>query len=191
MSNFKSSLKKSLEDRPEVEWSLRPEVLLLPQIPKPLHGLAPRVILGNTWWNKIRQEAYRSTNYHCVSCGVHKTATKGPRWLEAHEVYKTDYELLRLYFLEAVPLCHFCHNFIHCGRLQALLDQGKITQQKFVSVIQHGERVLARAGLIKSKPYEGSFVENWSKWRLVLGRKMYRPLWKSEQEWLKHFECKE
>ena len=184
---FTDNLTKSLDTRPVVEWSRRPEILLLPQIPKPLHGLAPRVILGQKWWDETRQKAYKSTDLHCIACGVHKTKAKGPKWLEAHEVYRTDYLVGRMYFLEVVPLCHFCHNFIHQGRLQALLDKSQITHQKFTAIIRHGERVVLKAGLVKPPPYEGPMAE-WSQWRLVIGRKMYKPRFKSMQDWANHFD---
>jgi hypothetical protein len=92
-----------------------------------------------------------------------------------------------MYYVEAVPLCHFCHNYIHQGRLQALLDKHKITQQRFVAIIQHGERVLAKAGLRKPPPYKGPMVE-WKKWRLVVNGRMYKPKYPSEKAWTKHFE---
>lgn len=169
-----------------MEWTPRPEILLLPNIPKPLHGLAPRVILGDKWWNETRHAAYKSTDYHCIACGVHKLLARGPKWLEGHEVYRTDYVHGRMVYVEAVPLCNFCHNFIHSGRLQALLDKHKITQQRYTSIIQHGERILARAGLCKPRPYEGKVAE-WSKWRLVLNRRMYKPRFRSLEDWAKHF----
>lgn len=170
----------------EPQFKLRPEVLLLPQIPKPLHGLAPRVILGRQWWDQTRKEAYRSTWFHCISCGVHKTEAKLHKWLEAHEVYRTDYSVGRLYFIEAVPLCHLCHNYIHQGRLQALLDKRQITQHRYSMVIQHGERILASVGLKRDPPYEGPMAE-WSRWRLVIGRQMFKPKFKSLEEWAKFY----
>jgi hypothetical protein len=185
--SFASKLKKSIEDQPDMGWTPRPEVLLLPQIPKPLHGVAPRAILGSTWWNQTRQAAYKSTDFHCIACKVHKTKARGRKHLEAHEIYRTDYAVGRTYYVEAVPLCNYCHSFIHIGRLEALLKRGQITQQRYASVIQHGERVLALAGLIKPPPHEGPHVP-WSKWRLVLNGKMYRPIYRSEEEWLKHFD---
>jgi hypothetical protein len=110
--------------------------------------------------------------------------------MEAHEIYRTDYAIGRLYYLEAVPLCQFCHAFIHSGRLQALLDRNQITQQRYVAVIQHGERVLANAGLVKPKQYDGPIAE-WGKWRLVVGRRMFKPKFKSLEEWVKHFSIEE
>ncbi len=43
--------------------------------------------MGQTKWNKIRQDVYRSTDYHCIACGVHKSEAKWPDRLEAHECY--------------------------------------------------------------------------------------------------------
>lgn len=175
-----------MAERNELTFELRPEVLLLPQIPKPLHGVAPRAVLGSKWWDKTRYAAYATTKNHCIACGVHKSAAKGPKWMEAHEIYRTDYKVGRTYYIEAVPLCHYCHNFIHTGRLEHLLEKGQITHRKFTSVIQHGERLLGKAGLVKPDPYEGPFVE-WSKWRLVLFGKMYGPKHKSLEAWKKFY----
>lgn len=183
--SFTEDLKKSETSR-GIFTGTRPEVLLLPQIPKPMHGLAPRVILGSKWWDETRYAAYKSTDYHCIACGIHKTEARGPKWLEGHEVYRTDYVHGRLVYLETVPLCHYCHNYIHNGRLQALLDKHSITQQRFTAIMQHGEKVLSRAGLQRPQPYEGPMAE-WSKWRLVIGRLMYKPKFKSFEDWKRHF----
>lgn len=156
-------------------WHLRPEVLLLPNIPKPLHGVAPRVVLGKEWWDQERAKAYASTNYHCIACGVHKTEAQEHKWLEGHEVYSVDHDRKIMTYLETVPLCHYCHSFIHNGRLQTMLDSGEITQQKFDAVMRHGEVVLRRAGLKRKK--------EWADWRLVVNGKEYPPLYKSFEEW--------
>jgi len=170
-------------------WKLRPEVLLCANTVKPMHGVVPRVILGKEWWDQTRQAAYRSTGYHCVACGVYKLAAKEYRWLEGHELYKTNYRLGRMTYVETVPLCHYCHCFIHDGRLQALRDKREITVEKYDAVMAHGKRVLAMAGIKKNRPYSGPMAE-WQDWRLVLFGKEYPPLYKDYQAWLKAFSGK-
>lgn len=165
---------------------LRPELLLLPQVPKPMHGLAPRVVLGRKWWDTTRRAAYQSTNGHCLACGVHKLLSRGPKWLEAHEIYRVDYLTGRMVYLETVPLCNYCHSFIHIGRLESLLERRKITQRKFADVLAHGERILANAGLTKKQDYKGPFAP-WLSWRLVVNRKMFKPRFESLEELEKHY----
>lgn len=179
-------------------WKLRPEVLLAPNIPKPLHGLAPRVVLGQAWWDKTRRVAYCSTNFRCIACGVHKYRSKGGlEYLEAHELYHTDYRKGRLTYLETVPLCHYCHNYIHDGRMRALLEQGKLRSGKFAAIIQHGNKILEKAGLQKlthnareaqiAKLHEQGLLAPWHEWRLVLFGREYSPLHATEDEWRKAY----
>lgn len=173
---------------------IRPELLLAPNIPRPLHGLAPRTVLGDAWWNKTRKEAYKSTYYHCAACGVHKLKAKGHQWLEGHEVYETDYAAGTSTYIETVPLCHYCHSFIHDGRLQRLVEQGKLSAGKYRAVIEHGQTVLRKAGLSKQKVMEelGVLIVNlelsgdlpkWDDWRLIIDGKSYKPKYKTEEQW--------
>lgn len=57
-----------------------PWLLLHPNIPKPLHGLAPRVIKGEKWFNQTKREAKAKLNQHCWACGVHKYDAKYHHW---------------------------------------------------------------------------------------------------------------
>lgn len=178
-----------------VIWTAKPELLLCPNIPKPMHGVAPRVVLGQNWWNRERRAAYKSTNYHCEACGVSKFEAKYHQWLEGHELYAIDYKRGRMKYVRTTPLCHFCHNSIHDGRLQHLLQQGLLNHQKFCAIIQHSQEVLTRAGLERTARIDrdetmrrmvlNGEVAEWSQWRLVIGRKTYKPLYNSLDEWMK------
>ena len=183
MSGLAERLKKALSKNVSVDWKPRPEILQCPQIPKPLHGVAPRVVLGQSWWNRERQAAYKSTNYHCIACEVHKSCAKGRQWLEGHEIYSIDYERGRSTYIETVPLCHYCHNFIHDGRLEALLDAGKIHHSKYVAIKLHGEEILLKHRLKPKEPHRGVCAD-WANWRLVIDGVEFPPLYKTFEEWL-------
>jgi len=170
----KEDLNSVLRRGKALKWKLRPEVLQCGRIPEPLHGVAPRVVLGAKWWNATRQAAYKSTAYHCVACGVHKADARHRQWLEGHELYEVDYLLGTMTYLETVPLCHFCHNYIHSGRLAALLDEGKITHAKYTAIIQHGDAVLDAAGLRKPEIVVECVCPKAADWRLVINGKEYR-----------------
>lgn len=190
---LKLLLAQSKAKKKKLSFTTRPELLLAPNVPKPLHKLAPRVILGASWWNKTRQEAYRSTDFHCAACGVEKYQAKGRQWLEGHEVYSIDYRKGTATYVETVPLCHFCHNYIHDGRMRALLQQGKLHQSKYIAIIQHGDRVLAEAGLQKMTynardsslmtQLKKGKIARWEEWKLILFGKVYPTPYKSEAEW--------
>lgn len=183
-----AKIRKAIGRKKPITWERRPEILLCHNIPKPMHGLAPRVILGPVWWEQTRQAAYRSTAYHCVACGVYKYRARFRQWLEAHEVYDIDYLLGRMTFVEVVPLCHCCHNFIHSGRLAALLEEGKISHRKYAVILQLGEQVLREAGLrLPFKAHDGPTAD-WSDWRLVLFDTEYLPRYHSFNEWKKEYD---
>lgn len=196
---LKDKLKGAFDNLPVFPsgMSLRPEILLHPNIPKPLHGVAPRVVLGRSWWDQTRKAAYKSTNYHCLACGVHKTRAKLRQWLEAHEIYEIDYGKGRAKFLEVVPLCHCCHNYIHDGRLRGLLEQGKLHHSKYVTIIQHGDLVLSQAGLareslaVRDESIMNGKLAEWGSWRLRIGRNLYKPKFKSLEEWMEAHNGKE
>lgn len=185
--SLQSKLTEGIKDlRPLPRGKRRPELLLCANIPKPLHRVNPRTILGKKWWDETRQKAAEETNQHCLACGVHKGRAKGKQWLEGHEIYEIDYVQGRSTYIETVPLCHYCHNFIHDGRLQALLDKGEITHNFYAAVLQHGERVMEEVGLSFAQPYEGPFAP-WGDWRLVIDGEEYPPKFKNARAWLKEF----
>jgi hypothetical protein len=168
----------------EKEDCMKPEILLHPNIPKPLHGIAPRVVLGEAWWNVERQKAYAAAGYCCEACGIPKGQAAYHRWLEAHEFYKFQPGLLKLERL--VALCHACHNFIHDGRMRMLVSQYEISEEKYHAIMAHGFGLLQKAG-IKLSAWEdrhdyAASVE-WVDWRMEINGKLYGPSSQSFEEW--------
>lgn len=185
----------------------KPYLLTHTNIPKPLHGVNPRSVLGKKWWDKTRREAYRRYDYHCAACGVHKSQAKKHQWLEGHENYDIDYDLgiIRVHNIE--PLCHYCHNFIHSGKLAIDVKRGERKEWEAKAIIKHGFQILKdhdlkcfpRAyQLAKSwkqptygiKPYNIPIsIVPWEDWRIVIEGIPYGPKFKTYDEWKKHYRC--
>ena len=106
---------------------LFPWLLLHPNIPKPLHGLAPRAILGDSWWGEQKEKARRKSDNCCQACGVFPRQAKYHQWLETHECYSI-YANGKVEFKTCVSLCHSCHNFIHDGRMQMMVKSGEFLE---------------------------------------------------------------
>jgi len=102
----------------DVPKKVQPELLLHFPIPVALHGLNPRHLLGKRWWNKTRhllgkrwwnktrRAAYRSNGGFCQACGASGK-------LDAHERYEFNFTGLVAKYIDAVPLCRECHQYIH------------------------------------------------------------------------------
>lgn len=185
---------------------LRPEILTHPNIPKPLHEVNPRNIMGKERWDIVRQEVYAANNYHCVACGVHKSKAKKHQWLEAHEFYSIDYEKGVVEIESLQPLCHYCHNFIHSGRLSMILGKEK-SKVEVIDILEYGFQVLALAELeafpftveladslgadtFGVKPYKNKSksIAKWEDWRLIWDGKEYPPKYKTYVEWQQRYQ---
>lgn len=154
-----------------------PEILLSPRVIKPLWGVNPRSILtqiDKDWWDRVRKYVYEVNGRHCSCCGVHQSQQKG--WvrnqLDAHELYDIDYTTGKVALKAIVPLCKFCHNGCHFGRLTAQRDTGKIQEKTFYSIVSHCNSVLKDAGL-PQKNWDASVDDNvynipWNEWNLEL-----------------------
>ncbi len=193
-----------------IDFELRPEILTHPNIPKPLHGLNPRVLKGQKWWDEKRQAAYASTGYRCAACGVHKTKARGPKWLEAHEFHDIDYKRGRVEVKEIVPLCHYCHNFIHSGRLYMVYLEGNVNESDCINILEHGFKILSenklkcfpttihvadrlqRVNRHGVEPYNiiGDPSIGWSDWRFVLEGVSYSSKFESMEDWQEHYQGK-
>lgn len=184
----------------------RPELLSMPNIPKPLHGLNPRTLMGQEAWDLRRREVYASTQNHCSACGVHKSNAKKHQWLEAHEIFDVDYKKGRATFVEIVGLCHFCHAFIHSGLTSVRARKGQITPVEVRAIMQHGVDVL-RCGsspmfigtakicqlvgvdftVVPVKPATDDMAP-WSKWRMVWNGREFRGKYKTFDDWRRAYQ---
>ena len=183
----------------------RPNLLSAPNIPKPLHGLNPRTIMGQSAWDQERKKVYASTNYHCAACGVHKSNAKKHRWLEAHEIFDINYRSGTATLIEIVPLCHFCHAFIHSGLTRVRARNKKILASEVWHIMDHGCEVLRRSGagmfagtaeLCDLVSVDRSGVQimplprcmaDWGKWRMIWDGKEYRGKFKSMAQWQRSY----
>ena len=161
-----------------------PHLLFHPNIPKPMHGLNPRTLLGKAWWDKVRYSAYQENNYCCWACGTHKNDAEFHQWLEAHECYDINYEMATMKMSKVVALCHSCHNYIHLGRLRHLANSGEITRRKFNTIIEHGNKIVFR---LKPPIVQPMNVNAWQEWRLIIDGVRYPGLFKDFNAWDKKY----
>lgn len=179
---------------------LRPEILTHPNIPKPLHEVNPRNIMGKELWDKVRQEVYKKYDYHCIACGVSKYEAERHKWLEAHEYYDIDYEKGIVEIESIEPLCHYCHNFIHSGRLSMVMRKEK-SLQEVIDILEHGFKILSEnnlkcfyftyefakqigANTYGVVPYKISGGDvGWSDWKLIWNGKEYHSKFRNYEEW--------
>jgi len=162
---------------------LRPELLLHPNIPKPLHEVNPRNIKGKEWWDAERKKAYASTNQHCAACGVSKYVAKLHKWLEAHEIYDIDYKKGTVELKEIVPLCHYCHSYIHSGYLNVRYSKNEISREHYQGILSHGQALTRDL----KRPEIPSAFAPWSSWRLIFEGNEYESKFKSYDEWHYHY----
>lgn len=195
---------------------VRPELLQHPNIPKPMHGMAPRVVLGEKFWDETRKTAYRDNNWHCAACGIHFQKAWKYQRPECHEDYVIDYKEGRMYINKYIALCHACHQFIHCGRAGLKLDKEDLqyivtrgwrilkehrlyVSRSFYTLYEDGEIPEPQHFWLKERAYKEGFSfgqdwyaneeRPWSEWRLVVDNKEYKPRFKSAEEWLSHYGC--
>jgi len=99
------------------------------------------------WWNAQRIIAQKSTQYHCAACGIHKNKIKDHDWLEAHEYVNVDHPNCVCEFINVVPLCYYCHKFIHVGLLHLNFKLKTISKKEVVEILEHGFKILADSKL--------------------------------------------
>jgi len=174
-----------VENQNKYPW-LEPKLLLHPNIPKPMHGVNPRSIKGEDWWNTTRREIYEKQDFRCAACGTHKTEAEFHQWLEAHESYTINYKTGVMRLKKIYGLCHCCHSYIHTGLLAAKLRKKQITKFTKSYIERRGASVLVAANLSRKEVNPGE-IAAWDKWHLVFGGKKYYSKFKSYDEWRAHY----
>lgn len=100
---------------------LRP-LIAMPNIPRPLHGVNPRTLLGPSTWNRMRKFCYSHAHDTCEICG---RKPDNLRNRHGHEVYEIDYAHGTAKFVKVFCLCSVCHlACIHTGRALTLWKKG-------------------------------------------------------------------
>ena len=164
---------------------MRPELLLHPNIPKPLHGMSPRELCGDAWWDSTRKLVYQNAGYRCQCCDTPKDECDYYKRLEAHETYDYDYANGIATVNDIVALCHACHSYIHSGLLQSLFVRKQISFEKYHHIMKRGDAIIASAGLKKPEP--PATIAEWSSWRIVIQGVTYQTKWKNYEEWKAHY----
>ena len=173
----------------------RPELLLHPNIVKPLHGLAPRTLMPKKDWDALRREAYARNNYHCHACGTYRAYDiaklrfddESGETLDCHEFYKIDYEKKTVELVELVALCKLCHQYVHSGRMNSQYEKGQLDDEDCYIITSHGDSVLARVGLVKGKPDDKDYKDEWKEWRLIYEGEEHFSKWIDYWDWYKNY----
>jgi hypothetical protein len=119
--------------------------------------------------------------YKCWACNIPKTKAKKHKWLEAHESYNIDWKKGTCQLVEIVSLCHYCHNYIHQGRLRALVEYGRESKEFLNDVLRHGDNLTAH---LKRPPVPSPVdMAPWSEWVLLIDGTPYPSRFKTQQEW--------
>lgn len=122
-------------------------LLTMPNVPHPLHGLAPRTIIGTTEWNKMRKACYEEHEDTCEICGQKLSGSRKSDLPlhNAHEVYDYDYETYTATFVRPVCICPRCHNFIHSGRAITCYQNHTPlwTKEAMLDLAEHGFKLIS------------------------------------------------
>ena len=139
------------------KWKAPPKndarLLGMPNIPDPLHTLAPRTIMGSTAWNKVRIPEYEKAGYKCEICGFQ--GEPGKAQIHLHEVYSTDYTKGEAVFERFVCLCRLCHVYwTHSGRALTMYKHGDplYSKEKLLEGAEHGFKLISEYNKTHKKP---------------------------------------
>lgn len=119
-------------------------IIAMPNVPAPLHGQAPRTLLGKSTWDHMRKFCYYNANYKSQISGEDLDGTTNDKKCNAHELYSYDYVHGKAYFERAVCISPVEHNFIHSGRMLTMYKKGNPLMPKkyLLKVVENGFRII-------------------------------------------------
>lgn len=118
-------------------------LLVMPNVPQGLFGLAPRTIMGQSKWNLVRKKACMEHNYTCQISGKYL----GHGVPHIHECYEYDFKNAKAEFKRLICIDPQMHHFIHSGRLLTLFknkEQGALTKMQMLKIAQDGFALIDR-----------------------------------------------
>lgn len=185
-------------------------LLTMPNVPRPLHALNPRSLMGKEEWDKQRAECYEKANGKCEICGYQCEK------LQAHELYSYNYESCAGVYKRLIALCDKCHRSIHSGRLVTMTKEGNVPVYYFFQIVEHTFSLISEYNkknntelrlydsflqAIKNpdladkmkmliKKYNIKFYEpiklkksDWPKWKLIWNTQIIQSPYASPSEW--------
>lgn len=117
-------------------------LLTMPNIPLPLHSLAPRTIMGQKKWDILRKREYMKQKY---TCQISKKEL-GHGHCHLHEVYDIDWRKQISTFKRYIVLSPKIHTrFIHSGRALTLFQNGdkQMPKEFMLKTLEKGFKIIA------------------------------------------------
>lgn len=99
--------------------------------PMPLHGVNPRNMMGQFYWDDLRIKTYKEYDYKCGICGSNGQEQGFRHRVEAHELWDYDFDNEIQIFRGVIALCPICHKIYHWAQPAMALKSGDLSQKEF------------------------------------------------------------
>ena len=120
---------------------IKPEILLQ-ELPKPLHTITPRFILGGKEWRKLKNIAAAQNNFCCWGCGVNINETQTFKRLEGAPVFVVEEKYKIVYHRDVAALCYKCNSFLNISKVKSMEAQGLYEKGFSEEIVLHGSALV-------------------------------------------------
>lgn len=107
-------------------------------LPPGIHGKNLRLSIGKQLWEKISHKIKDDANWMCKNCKT--DFSNKPSNLQAHEMWKLDYNAKTAELTDIISLCSNCHSFYHQGLYGIKRSNGEITDEENNIIRNHWEK---------------------------------------------------